>query len=429
MKESKNVKRERQKETSEWLLCLYMTDFFVCPCIDGHINIEGNIKIALTLSELTGSAGATMTKWRVEKFSSLQTGATNTQRHHQSLCRPSYLLYHSIMSRGRRSSRGDEEHVVNQQEEESEEEEEEEEEEVEMMFSQMAPEASQPIHPVKLSERNNLENLGTDNKEKIIVALSRLILFKALEGEPIDRLATFKEANADSTTSDRIVSAVFDEAARNLSNVFGFELRRVPKYLEESKTLPKKFKDRMYVINDVDGDEDDQETTDLAAHSKAIHSVHDDSSIEKGLLMICLALAFCKGVPRNDKSRWITDSDLYRLLHSIDENIPPEPPAAANRKVTATRHYRHDVGTPDVDSLLAKFVHQDYLLKEKVSEQQTGPGSHLVENTFQYAMGPRAAMEIGRKQIVYFCAEVLDEEPDETMIAEIEQVEDFMEDD
>jgi hypothetical protein len=134
------------------------------------------------------------------------------------------------MSRGRRSSRGDEEHVVNQQEEESEEEEEEEEEEeVEMMFSQMAPEASQPIHPVKLSERNNLENLGTDNKEKIIVALSRLILFKALEGEPIDRLATFKEANADSTTSDRIVSAVFDEAARNLSNVFGFELRRVPK--------------------------------------------------------------------------------------------------------------------------------------------------------------------------------------------------------
>jgi hypothetical protein len=52
-----------------------------------------------------------------------------------------------------------------------------------------------------------------------------------------------------------------------------------------------------------------------------------------------------------------------------------------------------------------------------------------VENTFQYAMGPRAAMEIGRKQIVYFCAEVLDEEPDETMIAEIEQVEDFMEDD
>ena len=341
------------------------------------------------------------------------------------LCTPSSsVLYYSIMPRGRRSKRDEEEENVVNQEEQSES---EEEEEVEMMFSQIGPEASQALHPVKQSERNNLENLGTDNKEKIIVALSRLVLFKALEGEPIDRLATFKEANADSSTNDRIVSAVFDEAATNLSNVFGFELRRVPKYLEESKTLPKKFKDRMYVINDVEHTGDDDQETDLAAHSKAIHSVHADSSIEKALLMICLALAFCKGNPRNDKSRWITDSDLYRLLHSIDENIPPEPPAAANRKVTATRH-RHDGGSPDVDSLLAKFVHQDYLLKEKASEQ-TGPGSQLVENTFQYAMGPRAAMEIGRKQIVYFCAEILDEEPDETMIAEIEEVEDFMEED
>jgi hypothetical protein len=270
--------------------------------------------------------------------------------------------------------------------------------------------------------------MGADNKEKVIVALSRLVLFKALSGEPIDRLATWKEANADSTTNDRIISAVFDEAATNLSNVFGFSLRRVPKYLEESKTLPKKFKDRMYVINDVENNEED-DTTDLAAHSKAIHSIHAESSVEKGLLMICLALAFCKGTPRNDASRWITDSDLYRLLHSIDENIPEEPPAAANRKVASTRH-RNDVSqTPDVDTLLAKFVHQDYLLKEKAGEL-TGPGSQLVENTFQYAMGPRAAMEIGRKQIVYFCAEVLDEEADETMLAEIEQAEgDFMEED
>lgn len=304
---------------------------------------------------------------------------------------------------------------------------EEEEEEVEMMFSQMAPEASQPIHPVKQSERTNLDKMRTENKEKVIVALSRLILFKALAGEPLDRLKLFKEANADTGTSDRIATAVFDEAATNLRNVFGFELRRVPKYMEKSKTLPKKFKERLYLINEADEE-------DSAEHSKAIHSIHSESAIEKGLLMIVLALAHCKGEPKTDGSRWISDSDLYRLLHGIDEDIPEEPPAAANRKVTGTQaRYHNDVedgvsSTPDVDGLLERFVHQDYLLKEKAAEQ-TGPGSQVVENTFQYAMGPRAAMEIGRKQVVYFCAEVLGENPDETMIAEIDAVDDeeFME--
>lgn len=302
-------------------------------------------------------------------------------------------------------------------------------EEEEMMFSQMPPEQSQPIQPVKPSERNNLEQMGTENKEKAIVALSRLVLFKALAGEPIDRLKCWKEANADSGTNDRIATAVFDEAATNLRNVFGFELRRVPKYMEDSKSLPKKFKDRLYVTN-----ESLEEDKNPGKHAQAIHSVHSESAIEKGLLMVILSLAFCKGEPKADGSRWITDSDLYRLLHGIDEDIPEEPPAAANRKVSGTQaRYHNDVEdgvsqTPDVDSLLEKFVHMDYLLKEKAGED-AGPGSQVVENTFQYAMGPRAAMEIGRKQIVYFCADILGEQADETMIAEIDAADDeeFME--
>jgi hypothetical protein len=38
-----------------------------------------------------------------------------------------------------------------------------------------------------------------------------------------------------------------------------------------------------------------------------------------------------------------------------------------------------------------------------------------------YAMGPRAAMEVGRKQVIYFCAEILDEEPDPTMLRDVEE--------
>jgi len=333
------------------------------------------------------------------------------------------------MPRSRCSRRNNDNEVVMEHEVDDDDDDDDEEEEVEMMFSQQAPEASQPIQPVKQSERTNLDKMGADNKEKVIVALSRLVLFKALAGEPIDRLKCWKEANADSLTSDRIATAVFDEAATNLRNVFGFELRRAPKYMETSKSFPKKFKDRHYVINEA------AEEDEAAEHAKAIHSVHSESAIERGLLMVMLALAFCKGEPKPDGSRWITDSDLYRLLHGIDENIPEEPPAAANRKVTGTQaRYRNDgeeglSETPDVDGLLERFVHMDYLMKEKAGEE-TGPGSQVVENTFQYAMGPRASMEIGRKQVVIFCAEVLDEQPDETMIAEIDAVDDegeFME--
>ena len=36
-------------------------------------------------------------------------------------------------------------------------------------------------------------------------------------------------------------------------------------------------------------------------------------------------------------------------------------------------------------------------------------------------MGPRSAIEIGRRQIIYFCAEVLDEAPCPTMLKEVEE--------
>ena len=38
----------------------------------------------------------------------------------------------------------------------------------------------------------------------------------------------------------------------------------------------------------------------------------------------------------------------------------------------------------------------------------------------KYSLGPRAAHEIGRRQIIHFCAEILDEEPDPTMLAELD---------
>lgn len=284
-------------------------------------------------------------------------------------------------------------------------------------FSQQLPELSQAMKPAKESEKANLVNLGGDRRRQAIQDLSRLLLFKALAGEPIDRLKCAKEALGE-FSGERITSAVFDEAAANLRNVFGFELRRIPKSMENRKSFPSKFKDRLYVINPIPDDVS-------GAHSKAIHSVHPSSSAEKGLLMVILGFCFCKGDPDPDGSRWIWENDLYRLLHGVDENIPEEPPSAANNRKHSRSHTTRPRGgvsqTPDVDSLLDKFVKLDYLLKSTKEEAVSSSSTQTDLIKTIYSMGPRAAMEIGRKQVIYFCAEILDEEPDPTMLAEINE--------
>jgi hypothetical protein len=52
--------------------------------------------------------------------------------------------------------------------------------------------------------------------------------------------------------------------------------------------------------------------------------------------------------------------------------------------------------------------------------EKTTPTAGADETTTIYAMGPRSLLEIGKKQVIYFCAELLDEAPDPTMLAEIE---------
>jgi hypothetical protein len=287
--------------------------------------------------------------------------------------------------------------------------------ESEFAFSQQAPEASQGVLPERANERRNLESMDQAARDKALTSLSRLVLFKALDREPVDRLKVVKDAGF----TDKISSAAFQEASNRLRNVFGFELSRIPKYMEKMKGLPAKFKDRFYVLNGV---------TDTAdgSHSKAIHSVHPGASIEKGLLLLILSLIFCKGESRSDGSRWILARDLYRLLHNVDDSIPEEPPAqgTARAKASTQKISRFSQGsthlTPNVDAMLEQFVQWDYLIKDKATDDNFNSQT-LEEGDLIYTMGPRSAMEVGRKQVICFCAEILDEEPDPTMLKEVEE--------
>lgn len=234
----------------------------------------------------------------------------------------------------------------------------------------------------------------------------------------------YNEAKAELTDSltKKVNTAAFEEAKKRLRDVFGFELAMVPE--NQIENLPKTYQNRYYVLNKVHED---------GGHSKIMHSVHTSSAVEKGLLMLVLALAYCKGDTRQGH-RWIPEDALYRLLNSIDENIPEEPPAhssggkkGSGRSRTANASSVADdedddesgpYGTPDVDMAIERFLHMDYLIKEKVMPVGAAASD---AGQIQYAMGPRSHLEIGRKQVIYFCAEVLGEEPDPTMLAELEE--------
>lgn len=300
----------------------------------------------------------------------------------------------------------------NRRQVEASQEEEEEEEEDEIMMNltltqQCEPEKSQSFPQAKANERHNLESMTEDQRTQVICDTSRLVLFKGLAGdEPIDRLKCIKQVPSMVNSNARITSAVWNEVQTNLRNVFGFELVKPPQYMMTG--LPKKYDDRFFLKNAIVDDE-------AGEHSKAIHSIHPDASLEKGLLMVVLAFVFCKGGPRPgspSSMRWISDIDLYRLLHGLDETLPKDPPK--QRSSTSSRMTTTANGTPKADVLLEKFCSMDYLIKDKDKD---------TDDLFLYTMGPRAALEVGRRQVIYFCSEILGEQPDPTMLQELEDEE------
>ena len=241
-------------------------------------------------------------------------------------------------------------------------------------------ELSQSLPEARATEKQKLLELQDQViTSKAITALARLLLFKSLSGQAIDRRKCFEEALSQEVRSDRISNALLQEAELRLQNVWGLQIKGVPDFMKNS--LPTKYKDRFYVINHV-SDPDGQ-------HSIAIHN-QEHTCEEKGLLMVVLSLAFCKGTPvqntcnkENDgddgdsiyTARWIHDVDLYRLLNTLDETITAEPPrnnargAGSKRKSfspsPSNNRRRNASNCLDVEALLDKFVSMDYLLKEK----------------------------------------------------------------
>ena len=298
-------------------------------------------------------------------------------------------------------------------------------------LTQVDADQSQFIDAEKGAERKKLNALNPTARNQVITDLSRILLFKALGGETIDRTKCITQALGENLKKERVGGALLQDANDRLKKVFGFEARRVPEKMEED--LPSKFKNRLYLINNIADD-------DHGTHSTNIHSQHVETMADKGVLMMILAFAFCKGTAQvrsgqmkgaGKKTRWITEHHLYNLLHRVDENIPSEPPSVEGKKKSRQSGGRKSLGTPideggvgetpDIDALLERFVSLDYILRDKIEEPGDSAFAGEDGKVLAYAMGPRAAMEIGRKQIIYFCSGILDEQPCPTMLQEIDE--------
>lgn len=285
-----------------------------------------------------------------------------------------------------------------------------------MQFSQIEAEDSQAVPRTKgFEEQLFTQQLSEAVQEKAIKSLSRLILFKALAGECIERRKCLEEVNADDWAHGNkrsLTSVAFSRAVERVEETFGFKVAGIPP--EIAGALPSRFKDRYYVINAMEDPDGNQ--------SKKLHSSFGCK--DKALLMTILSFAFCKGTMRQNVGeriegiRWISDQALYRLLNCVDERISDQPPDPSNStgKSTAANQRRSEF-TREIDATIDRLVHMDYILKEKGNPENITSTPNNNEQRFSYAMGPRSLLEIGRKQLLYFTAEVLDEEPDPTMLA------------
>ena len=153
-------------------------------------------------------------------------------------------------------------------------------------FSQVGADASQFLDSARDAEKRKLDGIGAVARNKVVTDLSRILLFKGLAGACIDKTKVTAEALGDDMKGERIQGAILGEAEKRLRDVFGFGVRRVPVKMEED--LPSRFKSRLYLINDVTDNDD-------GLHSLNIHYADKNGSNEKGVLMMVLAFAFCKG--------------------------------------------------------------------------------------------------------------------------------------
>ena len=107
-------------------------------------------------------------------------------------------------------------------------------------FSQIDPDQSQFLDNAKENEIKKLNALNPTARNRIVTDLSRILLFKALSGDVIDKPKCVTEALGENMKKERVATAALDEAQKRLKDVFGFDVRRVPNHQPLEQSLDRK---------------------------------------------------------------------------------------------------------------------------------------------------------------------------------------------
>mmetsp|Transcript_13261 Transcript_13261/g.17353 ORF Transcript_13261/g.17353 Transcript_13261/m.17353 type:complete len:312 (-) Transcript_13261:55-990(-) len=275
-----------------------------------------------------------------------------------------------------------------------------------------------PLSQAKVTQSQyyRLNSMNEVEREALIRATARAIIFQGSGKTPLDKKKVMEvstkqfadaAANSGGGKLPQVSNAVFDAASKRVHDIYGYTVVPAP---TDVMMLANKYQDRYYLVNYI---KDNSGT-----HSRVL--LDDAERGARGFLMVILGLIFCKGTVRGGtkgkySTRWLSGNMLYKYLNAIDDRVPEEPPlnlkGSTNRRSTQIESLSDDAVT-----IIDKLVSQDYLLREKAENQDESDGIQYL-----YSMGPRSILEIGRKQLIYFMAEVMDEgEPSEAMLHEFE---------
>mmetsp|Transcript_59380 Transcript_59380/g.112075 ORF Transcript_59380/g.112075 Transcript_59380/m.112075 type:complete len:320 (-) Transcript_59380:126-1085(-) len=228
--------------------------------------------------------------------------------------------------------------------------------------------------------------IGADEHQALVAKMARYIFLKGCACEPIIKAKLNEEVLGDEYKKMRGVSQqVFAEASAQVKAVFGFKVVKAPlQHFPQTK-----FKDAFYVINDL-------------ASSKLRGDVLQESQPAlRALLMTILAL--CYSSNHGTMSHKLGELQLIAHLEKLDPDS-----TRASREL--------DFGHEEWKDVIELFVKQHYLLRVKEEE----PADGAEERANVVGLGPRAFLEVGRRQVLFFTHEAVGMAVDQSLLDELD---------
>eukprot|EP01084_Bolivina_argentea_P194662 334031_1 len=248
---------------------------------------------------------------------------------------------------------------------------------LEFLYTQEEPEKWDKSSSIGLNATQKESHLGKEADEAIVENLvkdcARYILLVGSKEKPIKKSALIKELMSK---YPRLAPYVMSEAGKRLQKTLGLRVKGTPAYRKhDPKTWQKKGKGQWYLINDLCTQRDH------LSHLSTIYGTTSSSYVAaRGFLMVVLSLVHAQ----NDKR--IQENKLFQYFKQLDERFDQ----------VSDQLYIEGLGPPQ--ELISEFEKKHYLTKEVINNRSQEP-------SVEYTWGPRAYVEIGRRQVIKFMHE------------------------